>query len=141
MAGEKINDFRDLRVWNDAMSLAESVYKASRAFPPEEISGLTSQIRRAAVSIPSNIAEGHARAHLKEYVNFLSIAQGSIAELETQLILARRIGFLHESDYTSLDESLRAVRRQLYALRTALTRNLKTGNSVSEDEVPYIDSC
>ena len=81
----KIRSFRDLRVWQVGMDLVEAVYGLTRAFPTHETYGLISQIRRAAVSIASNIAEGHTRHHLNEYLQHLSIAQASLAELDTQL--------------------------------------------------------
>jgi len=85
---------KDLDVWKKGMELVEKVYAISRAFPDAECFGLTSQIRRAAVSIPSNIAEGAARKSDKELLQFLSIAIGSLAEVETQYLIAIRLGFL-----------------------------------------------
>ena len=83
-----MKNFKELRVWQRAMDLVEQVYELTRDFPKQETYGLTSQIRRAAVSVPSNIAEGHTREHLKEYLHHLSMAQASLAELETQLEIA-----------------------------------------------------
>ena len=77
-----VKGFRDLRVWQAAMELVEKIYRFTQKFPAQEMYGFTSQLRRAAVSIPSNIAEGHTRAHTKEYLNFLSVTQGSLAELQ-----------------------------------------------------------
>ena len=91
-----IRSYRDLQVWQKAMDLAKQCYQATRTFPSEERFGLTSQIRRAVVSVPSNIAEGHGRAHTKEYLNHLSMAKGSLVELETLLLLSQRVGFLKE---------------------------------------------
>jgi four helix bundle protein len=88
-----IQNFRDLIVWQKSMALAKEVYRLSKAFPREERFGLTSQVRRAALSVPSNIAEGHARQG-KEFAHFLSIARGSLAEVETQLLFAVEIGYL-----------------------------------------------
>lgn len=88
-----IRSYRDLIVWQDAIQLAKVVYKLSAKFPSDERFGLTSQIRRAAVSIPSNIAEGHARKSTREYIRFVSIALGSLAELETQICLAVELEF------------------------------------------------
>ena len=90
-------DHKDLDVWKKGMELVEKVYSMSRAFPDSERYGLTSQIRRAAVSIPSNIAEGAARKSDKELLQFLSIAIGSLAELETQYLIAIRLGFLEDN--------------------------------------------
>ena len=89
-----IRDYRDLVVWQEAMDIAELVYSLTGAFPREEAFGLTAQMRRAAVSIPSNIAEGFGRAQRRSFVQFLRIAQGSLKELETQAQLSVRIGYL-----------------------------------------------
>ena len=115
----RIESYRDLRVWQDAMDLCVAVYKATTASPGSEIYGLTSQMRRASVSIPSNIAEGHRRTRA-EYTRFVSISRGSAAELDTQLELAYRIGLLPEDQYQTLNQSLAAVGRQLTALHNRL---------------------
>jgi four helix bundle protein len=88
-----IQTYRDLDVWNTAMDLAEQVYVLTKPFPPEEKFGLVSQMRRAAVSIPANIAEGHGRKYTGDYVRHLSVARGSLTELETHLLLSVRLGF------------------------------------------------
>jgi four helix bundle protein len=92
---DTIRDYRDLIVWQEAMEIAEVIYSLTRAFPREEAFGLVSQMRRSAVSIPSNIAEGFGRAQRRSFVQFLRIAQGSLKELETQAQLAARVGMLH----------------------------------------------
>jgi four helix bundle protein len=102
------------------MDLADHVYSLSRRFPREEVYGLTSQIRRCAVSIPSNIAEGHARQSTAEYRNFISIAQGSLAELETQLLLAIRFTYLSEADTNSTLSLATEVSKMLRSLRQKL---------------------
>jgi four helix bundle protein len=89
--------YRDLKVWQSAMQLAQSTYGILTDFPRREAQGLIWQLQRAAVSVPSNIAEGHARNSTKEYLHFLSIALGSLAELETQIILASRLRFLSDT--------------------------------------------
>ncbi|MDO8721684.1 MAG: four helix bundle protein [Syntrophales bacterium] len=88
----------DLKAWQEAMSLVKMVYENSSSFPESENYGLKSQIRRAAVSIPSNIAEGAARTGSKEFLQFLSISRGSLSELETQLLLARNLGYVKNAD-------------------------------------------
>jgi four helix bundle protein len=88
-----IKSYRDLDVWRLGLDLAEAVYQCTSAFPKSEIFGLTAQMRRAAVSVPSNIAEGRSRSSTKEFLHFLSIALGSLAELETQFELAVRLGY------------------------------------------------
>ena len=88
---EPINSYRDLRVWQDSMELVENCYVLTRNFPREEMFGLTSQIRRAATSIPANIAEGYGRENSGNYIQFLRVAQGSLKELETHLLISQRI--------------------------------------------------
>src|SRR4051794_5130461 len=87
-------NYRDLVAWQKAMDLVAEVYRASRGFPSEELYGLTNQVRRASVSIPSNIAEGEGRGTNAEFVRFLRIAYGSLREVETQLLIAERLGYL-----------------------------------------------
>ena len=94
-----LRNFKDLKVWQKAYDLCLNIYKSTRPFPREEIYGLMSQARRAAVSIPSNIAEGYQRGSRKEYVQFLNIAYGSAAELETQISLAHDLEMIAEDGY------------------------------------------
>jgi four helix bundle protein len=122
-AGMPINSFRDLRVWHAGMDLVEEVYRLTYAFPRHEIYGLTSQIQRAAVSVPSNIAERHTREHLKEYLHHLSMAQASLAELETQLEIATRLKYLSPAQLIEILGHVTSLGRQLYALRNALTKS------------------
>ena len=89
----KITSFKDLDIWNRSIALVENIYKVTNSFPKEELYGLTSQLRRSAVSIPSNIAEGFGRFHKNEYKQFLHIAIGSCAEVSTQIIIASKLGF------------------------------------------------
>jgi four helix bundle protein len=91
-----VRTFRDLIVWRKAVDLAKAVYQATRAMPETERFGLIAQMRRAAVSVPSNIAEGNARHTLKDYIHFLSVARGSLAELETQITIARELNMLND---------------------------------------------
>ena len=94
MAERAINSYQDLNVWQDGMALAELCYRLTKEFPREELFAMTSQIRRAAVSIPSNIAEGHGRESTQSFVQFLRVSQGSLKELETHLLLSERVGLL-----------------------------------------------
>ncbi|WP_419805849.1 four helix bundle protein [Terriglobus sp.] len=112
--------FRELDVWHVAMELATEIYKVSEAFPKHELYGLTSQIRRCAVSVPSNIAEGSQRATSRDYANFITIAKGSTAELETQLILALRLGYLNESTFQHVEGLSFRVARMLSKLSSVL---------------------
>jgi four helix bundle protein len=93
----EIKTFRDLIAWQRAMQLAKEVYKATSLIPDSERFGLTSQMRRAAVSIPSNIAEGHGRQSLQDYIRFLKTARGSLMELQTQMLLAQDLGFIRSA--------------------------------------------
>jgi four helix bundle protein len=95
--GSKLSGHRDLAAWQEAMHLAKLIYEATAGFPKEEQYGLVSQMRRAAVSIPSNIAEGAGRGGEKEFRQFLMIARGSLSELETQVLLAQQFGFLADA--------------------------------------------
>lgn len=104
------------------MDLAEAVYRLSDAFPKAELYGLTGQIRRAAVSIPSNLAEGHIRASTKEFLNFISVAQASLAELETQLEIAQRLQYTNSTETAPLIEQATVLGKQLYASRNALIK-------------------
>jgi four helix bundle protein len=104
------------------MEIVVEVYRVSSGFPRAETYGLTSQIRRAAVSVPSNIAEGHSRATTREYLNHVSIAQASLAEVETQLEIARRLGFTGDEQVGGLLNQSAVLGRQLYALREALEK-------------------
>jgi four helix bundle protein len=111
--------YKDLQVWQKAIALVTQIYTATRVFPKEEMFGLASQMRRAAVSIPSNIAEGQARLTRGEFRQFLGHAKGSLAELETQLIIAQNLGYLTEPD-TLLAQSSE-VARMLNGLLNSLT--------------------
>lgn len=98
-----IKSFRDLNIWQKGIDLVKDIYKETQNFPRQEIYGLTNQIRRAAISIPSNIAEGHIRQHRAEFRQFLSVALGSLAELETQIVISR------ELNYISTEKSLNVI--------------------------------
>ena len=111
---------KDLTVWQKAMELVMEVYKATKMFPREEIFGLTSQMRRAVVSIPSNIAEGYGRLHQRETENFLSIALGSAGELETQLILSKDLGYISLDEVEQLTIEVQNIIKMLAALIKSL---------------------
>src|SRR5436305_818343 len=115
-----LKSYRDLIVWQKAMDLVVEVYRSTGSFPREETYGLTSQVRRAAVSIPSNIAEGQCRHTTKEFLNFLSIAQGSLAEVETQLQIAHRLGYLDTDGTNTLLQRAAEVGRLINGLRNSL---------------------
>jgi four helix bundle protein len=117
------SSFRDLKVWQAAMMLVEEIYRASAVFPRDERFGLTAQIRRAAVSIPSNIGEGKRRRRDRAFLYHLDIALGSQAEVEVQLEIAKRVGFLKAADHRRLDALTAEVGRMLNGLITSLNRN------------------
>lgn len=116
-----VNSYRDLLVWQRAMDLVETCYRIVSKFPTDELYGLSSQLKRAAVSIPANIAEGHGRDGLGEYIHFLGVAQGSLRETETHLLLAGRLGFVSKE---TLDDALRRS-DELSRMLGSLIRSLK----------------
>jgi four helix bundle protein len=118
-----MKDFRQLKVWEKSHQLALAVYKATKDFPKEELYGLTSQIRRSSMSIPTNIAEGCGRNTDKEFARFLQIAMGSASETEYQLILARDLGFLSQDSYGALQNEVEEVKRMLASLLKTLRAN------------------
>jgi four helix bundle protein len=115
-----IQSHKDLKVWQEAMNLAEECYRLTKLFPGAEIYGMTSQIRRSAVSVPANIAEGYGREHRQEYIHFLRYAQGSLKELETHLILSGRVGLTTKTQTDPLLKQCDAVGRMLHALIRSL---------------------
>ena len=117
---ERSKSYRDLIAWKKSIDLVGKIYSFTRSFPKEEIYGLTSQIRRAAVSIPSNIAEGAGRSGHREFVQFLSIARGSLSELETQLLIAADLGYM-DTKHRAF-EILERVSRLMTGLHKKLSR-------------------
>ena len=121
-----VQSYRALKVWQEAMDLAEECYLATRMFPKEEQFGLTSQIRRAVASVPANIAEGQGGNSTKEFLNHLSIARGSLLELETHLLLSQRVGLLTQELLNHLLKMAEEVSRMLSGLRRALERKVES---------------
>ena len=115
-----IQSYRDLIAWQKAMDLVVGVYEVTRSWPKDEIYGLTNQVRRAAVSIPANVAEGKGRAGANEYHHHLSIAHGSLCELETQLQIAHRLGYLDETRLNPLLETSSEVGRIIQGIMRKL---------------------
>ena len=113
---EKINSFKDLRIWQKGIEIVSDVYILTKKFPKEELFSLTSQLRRSAISIPSNIAEGFKRFHNKEYKQFLFITLGSCAELETQIIIAKELKYINENEEAKLVEKLDHICRMTSSL-------------------------
>jgi four helix bundle protein len=119
-----VQHYRQLIVWQKAMSLAKLCYEMTKEFPKSELFGLTSQIRRAGASIPANIAEGHERTHTREYLHHLSVARGSLAELETHMILSSDVKLLKDEELQRCLSLTDEISRMLAALRTSLERRL-----------------
>jgi len=109
-----------LDVWKKSIDLSVAVYDATEAFPKREWYGLSQQVRRAAVSVPSNIAEGSARESRKEYLHYLAIAQGSASEVATQLLIAKRLGFISEAEYIKFYRDTNEIGRMITGLRKSI---------------------
>lgn len=112
----------NLEVWKRAVDFVVSIYENTKDFPSDEKFGLTSQIRRASVSIPANIAEGAARKSNKEFLHFISIAQGSSSELETEILIAKKLKFLNENQYKLLKEEIENISRMMIGLTNHLKK-------------------
>jgi four helix bundle protein len=115
-----MNSYKELKIWQKAMLLAERVYFISKHLPDDEKFGLVSQVKRCSVSIPSNIAEGAGRNSKKEFIHFLSIANGSTTELETQLILLIRLKFVSEKEINKILELCAEIKKMNYSLQNSL---------------------
>ncbi|PWN65837.1 four helix bundle protein [Chryseobacterium viscerum] len=113
-------NFKELIVWQKSIDFVTEMYRITETFPKTEIYGLISQIRRAAVSIPSNIAEGNSRRSKPDYLQFLKISRGSCAEVETQLIISKNLNFLNEDDYLKLNEGIIEISKMLNGLINSL---------------------
>ncbi len=124
-----INSYRDLEVWQKSRVLVAAVYKLTKTFPKEELYGLSSQLQRAAVSVPSNIAEGKSRRTTKEYMRFLDIAYGSVAEVETQLYIASDLGYTTEQAILYLFNGYMEVGKMLNGLIKSLDKKLSSPES------------
>ncbi|MDB2414959.1 four helix bundle protein, partial [Rickettsiales bacterium] len=120
-----IKNYKDLNVWQKARILVKDIYNVSCNFPKNEQFGLTSQIKRSVVSVPSNIAEGHSRTSTKDYINYISISIGSLAEVETQLILAEDLGFVSNNETRIIFQNINELQRMLHGLRKSLKPNPK----------------
>jgi four helix bundle protein len=119
-----VKSYKDLEVWQKAMDLVVECYRATKEFPKSEVYGLASQLRRAAVSIPANIAEGHARKSSREFVQHLSIAYSSLAELETHVQIAQRLDYISADKTSSLLETTAEIGRMLNRLRQSIEKRI-----------------
>jgi len=111
-----MHNFKELKVWQKSIELAVDIYKLTESFPSEEKFGMTSQIRRSAVSVSSNIAEGSGRKTNKDFSNFLSHSLGSLFELETQLIISHRIDYLNKDDFDKINKDINEIQKMTFAL-------------------------
>ena len=115
-----MNNYKELKIWQKSVDLAVTIYDVTKNFPKEEMYGLTSQLRRCAVSIPSNIAEGAGRNTKKDFNNFLGISNGSSCELETQLIIAQRIKFIDSNIFNSVQQAVSEIQKMNWSLKKSL---------------------
>ena len=125
---EKAKHYKDLLVWQKGMSLAKGVYELTARFPADERFGLVSQMRRASISVPSNIAEGQARQGTREFLQFLSHASGSLAELETQVLLSGEMKYCAQKDVEAITALVSELQKMISALRRSLEGSLATSH-------------
>ena len=123
---------KDLRVWRQSIEMVTSIYLITQSFPKEEMFGLVSQMRRASVSVPSNIAEGYARGTDKEKLHFLRISSGSMSEVETQLMLGLNLGYIDQEKYNELSETVTSVWKQLNSLISSIKKRL-----TPQEQLPF----
>ena len=123
---------KDLRVWQQSIEMVTSIYMMTQSFPKEETFGLVSQLRRASVSVPSNIAEGYARGTDKEKLHFLRISSGSMSEVETQLLLSLNLGYIGQEKYNELSEIVTSVWKQLNSLISSIKKRL-----TPQEQLPF----
>ena len=117
-----MHNLKELKIWNKAMDLSVEVYKATSKFPKEEVYGLTSQIKRAAISIPSNISEGAGRNSNKEFIHFLGISNGSSYELQTQLIISNKLNLISNETLESLLKPIEEIQKMTYTFQNTLQK-------------------
>jgi len=117
-----MGDFKSLMVWQKSVSLVTEIYLLTENYPKNEVFGLTSQIRRASVSIPSNISEGHSRRSSSDYIQFLKIARGSLAELETQILISKNLNFISENQYVEFETKSIEIAKMLNSLITSIQK-------------------
>ena len=123
---------KDLRVWQQGIELVTSLYMVTKSYPKDELFGLVSQMRRAAVSVPSNIAEGYARGTDREKLHFLRIPSGSLSEIETQLMLSLNLGYIGQEAFEELSRNVTSVWKQLNALISSIKKRLSF-----QDQQPF----
>ena len=127
IAAMVVSNYRELIVWQKAMDLVEAIYRVTEAFPDRELYGLSRQIRRAAISVPSNIAGGHGRSSTREFLHFLSIARGSVKEVETQVLIAERLAYINGDQSSHLVARTAEGSRLLSGLPRSLRNKISSG--------------
>ncbi len=131
-----MNNYKNLKIWQEAIEVALDVYQTTKSFPKEELYGLTSQLRRAAISIPSNISEGACRNNEGEFKQFLGIANGSSGEMDTQLIMAYRLGYITEETYNQYLIRIERIQKMNYNLQTRLVESMTAKKPKTQDSRP-----
>jgi four helix bundle protein len=129
-----VQSYKDLEVWQKSVSLVTAIYELTKAFPRDELYTLVSQIRRAAISIPSNIAEGRGKRSTRDFIRFLSIAYGSAAELETQLIISSNLNYISVEQLNPLSEEINRICRMLNGLQTSLEKRAANSSRIPNPE-------
>ena len=124
---DKLRNHKDLDVWKKSMELTTRIYELTKLFPKDELYGITSQIRRASVSVPANISEGAARNSLKEFIQFLHISLGSLSELETEILIAKNIGYMDNYDENIFND-ITDIRKMLLGLISSIKRKIRDRN-------------
>ncbi|WP_199915413.1 MULTISPECIES: four helix bundle protein [Aquimarina] len=127
-----MSTFRNLKIWQKAITLVTKIYQETKGFPQEEIYGLTSQIKRASISIPSNIAEGYGREGKNDYLKFLNIAMSSLFELQTQLEIGKNLNFISENNFIAIYEDTRELERMLSSFIKTIKTSKQTTNSATQ---------
>ncbi len=120
-----MHNYKGLKIWHRSMDLVEQVYILTDKIPKNEIYGLIGQIKRSAVSVPSNIAEGAGRSSDKEFIRYLSISTGSLNELNTQLVIARRLDFINEDELQKIEEDINEIQKMTYTFKGQLESNIE----------------
>lgn len=120
-----MHNYKGLKIWHRSMDLVEQVYILTDKIPKNEIYGLIGQIKRSAVSVPSNIAEGAGRSSDKEFIRYLSISTGSLNELNTQLVIARRLDFINEDELQNIEEDINEIQKMTYTFKGQLESNIE----------------
>lgn len=135
-----MNNYKNLKIWQEAIDLALDIYKTTKTFPKDEMYGLTSQLRRAAISVPSNLAEGACRNNDGEFRQFLGIACGSTGEVDTQLIMANKLGYITDDLYNEYSSRIERIQKMNYNLQQRLIESIASRKPKTQDTRPITAS-